>query len=41
MNAIRRHIYNLLSSLTLWHMDGNHKLIPVTYLTILMTYLLL
>ena len=41
MNAIRRHVYNVLSPLALWHMDGNHKLIPVTYLTILMTYLLL
>ncbi|XP_066030637.1 uncharacterized protein [Pocillopora verrucosa] len=27
MNAIRRHVYNVLSPLALWHMDGNHKLI--------------
>ncbi|RMX47377.1 hypothetical protein pdam_00018740, partial [Pocillopora damicornis] len=28
MNAIRRHVYNVLSPLALWHMDGDHKLIP-------------
>ena len=27
INAIRRRIYNIHSPLSLWHMDGNHKLI--------------
>ena len=27
INVIRRRVYNVHSPLSLWHMDGNHKLI--------------
>ena len=27
INAVRRRVYSVRSPLSLWHMDGNHKLI--------------
>ena len=27
INSIRRRVYNVRSPLSLWHMDGNHKLV--------------
>lgn len=29
--SIRRRVYNVLSPLSLWHLDGNHKLIRYEY----------
>ena len=34
LTTIRRRVYNVRSPLSLWHMDGNHKLIRLVFKTV-------